>query len=263
MRKISYFLLLVVLGLFCIFVSCSSEGTYDGQEGPYESFVETNRKVYYVVDIDYEKGDFREDVSNIKSKAIELGGYTTSSSFTYGKNARGNCTYRVPTEHLDEFLNYIDSLGGVENTTINAFDITTTYDETAAKIETLKASKEAYLLKLQDTSLADYEIKSITDAIKDIDKEIAELEKTKSNKDDLMNYSTINISYNVDDNSLSVFFSNYGEYLVDFLMVVLRIVLYLLPICAVGTGIVFGVIGLDKLSKKKKDKKVEVNQNNK
>lgn len=255
MRKISYFLLLVILGMFCLFVSCASSGSYDSEEGPYESFIETNRKVYYVVNIDYEKGDFREDVKNIKSKAIELGGYTTSSGFTYGKNARGNCTYRVPTEHLDEFLNYIESLGGVESTTINSYDITTAYDENAAKIETLKASKEAYLLKLKDTTLAEAEIKSITNAIKSIDDEIAELEKVKSSKDDLMNYSTININYNLDDNSFKVFFSNYGEYLLDFLMVALRIILYLLPICALGFGIVYGIMGLDKLTKKVKSKK--------
>lgn len=263
MKKISYLLLLVVLSMFCLFISCDSNGSYDSEEGPYESFVETNRKVYYIVDIDYEKGDFREDVKSIKNKAYELGGYTTSSSFTYGKNARGNCTYRVPTEHLDEFLNYIDSLGGVENTTINAYDITTTYNETAEKIATLKASKEAYLLQLENPELTELDIKSITAAIREIDNEIAELEKSKSNKDELMNYSTININYDVDNNSFTIFFSNYGEYLLDFLMVFLRIVLYLLPICVVGTGIVFGIMGFDKLSKRLKGKKANANQNDK
>ncbi len=258
MKRISYLLLLFVM--FGFFVSCDSDVEMLDEQEKYESFVESNRDVYYNVSIDYTKKDFEEDVKKIKTKTTELGGYTTSSSFTYGDDSGGNCTYRVPTDKLDEFLNYIESLGGVESTTINAVDITSSYDTTTEKINTLQATKNAYLARLQDANITQAEISAISSAIQNIDSQLIELQKSKNDYDDLLEYSTITIYYSDYDNSDFAFLADYGDYLWGFLLFFIQAVLYLLPIALVGFGIVGVIILIDKANKKRKNKKEQTTE---
>ena len=87
------------------------------------------------------------DVKNqVNNKVIELEGYTSSSDETL-KQAK--VIYKIPTERLNLFLDYIDSFDGIGSKQISSSDITSSYAYVEAKIQTLMASREAYVKILE------------------------------------------------------------------------------------------------------------------
>ena len=262
MKKIIKILSISMLSL--LFVGCAAKQGIDYE--PHESnaganhydtdynnnvVIDTNRKVAYTVDYSISSDDMNNIKLDINNKCYTLNGHISYSSES---QYYANVTYRVPTNNLNTFLDYVDNKEGVATKTINTTDITSEYSYTEARIETLEASRAAYVNLLSNTNLTRDEIIKIQDKIDTIDTELTQIRNTLARYDDLVNYSTINIKYRVVNYSTYEepgFFSEYFEYLGNFFVGLFTVIMYSLPFLALGFGI-FSAIFFPIRAKKRK-----------
>lgn len=249
MKKNLLKVLMVVALLFASFLlySCSSsEPSYSGDTGgSYEPenednnvVVDTNRKVYYVVDYYIYSNKHKEIKTDINKKVDEFGGYISQSS--EGKNY-SKYIYRVPTDRLEEFLDYVDQNGdAVDSKNIQSYDITSQYNEVDAQIEVLEASRAAYVKMLEADGITLDNVITIQNKIDDIDTKLKGLYYSKGEYDNKIEYSTIKINYSKTYQA-KPFISEYGEYLGNFFKYLGVAILYLLPVMLVG-GVVFACV---------------------
>lgn len=251
------FLCLIIVFSFSL-IACGeeSEGTGVGNESDGNNVViETSRKIYYTVDISITSDNANQHIQSIMKLVLEYDGYAPISNIQYDEknNAKGKIIYKIPTSKLNQFLDYIDGLNGVKSKNIQATDITSKYNETTARIETLTASKEAYVELLKTVN--DYSsIITIKTRIEEIDTELTKLQKEKESYDNLLDYSTVTIYYNTDDYAEKSFGEEYGDYLANFFTFIFKAIMYLLPIACLGGVGILVALGLSKLGKKIKEK---------
>lgn len=253
---------------FCLFIfafalaSCSDESGADNYAGEMGNegnnvVIDTNRKIYYTgrITITTKKAD---EVSNrISNKVKEYNGYASSISYNdYEYSKTIVITYRIPTEKLDNFLDDVDKEKGVTSKSITSTDITTNYNKASARLEVLKTSREAYLKALAEATTQG-EIIAINDKIEKIDTEILELTMTLNSYDNLLDYSTITITFTTEKEPS--FFTEYIDYVGDFFVWCGQTILYLLPPAITGGTITLIVL----LIVKKVTKKREEKENNK
>ena len=255
MKKLFITLCLFIFAFALVGCGADSYGdNYNGEMGNEGNnvVIETNRKIYYTgkITITTKKAD---EVSNrIGSKVKEYNGYASSISYNdYETSKTIVITYRIPTEKLDNFLDDVDKEKGVTSKSITSTDITTNYNKAAARLEVLKTSRAAYLKALEEATTQS-EIIGINDKIERIDTEILELTMTLQSYDNLLDYSTITITYTTEKEPS--FFGEYFEYVGDFFVGLGKAILYLLPPAIVGAIIAGSIILIIKLSSKKRKK---------
>ena len=235
-KRMNLFTLLVVMFILLALAGCKADNEpidYGNEEGNSNVVVETDRKLTYNVDITIESTQGATDVQDINDKVIDLEGYTGNSSIDYEDGTiSGYIYYRVPTNRLDEFLDFINANDGLIKTTIDVKDITSEYNQVDARLETLEASKAAYQDTLTNGGLTYNEKITIMNKIEDIDTEIALLNKEKASYDNLLDFSMIKITFIAA--KANSFFAEYGTYLKNFFGGVLRVIMYLLPVALVG-----------------------------
>ena len=261
MKKILITLCLFIFSF--VLVSCGAEsgaGDYSGEMGNDGNnvVIDTNRKIYYTgrITITTKKAD---EVSNrISSKVKEYNGYASSidyNDYEYSKTIV--ITYRIPTEKLDSFLDDVDKEKGVTSKSITSTDITTNYNKAAARLEVLKTSRAAYLKALAEATTQG-EIIGINDKIEKIDTEILELTMTLESYDNLLDYSTITITYTTEKEPS--FFGEYFEYVGDFFVGLGKTILYLLPPALTGGTITLIVLLIVRKVTKKREEEKENNK---
>ncbi len=248
MKKIKFVFLFLLIMLVPMLVACgtSSSGVINNDSNNNVT-IETTRKIYYTVDynIKVKNGEIKK---SIDKKIEEIGGYISNSS---DSNSNQEYVYRVPTEKLNDTLDYIDSFGkSVSNKKVSSKDVTSSYSELEARKEVLLASKEAYLNILKNTTNVS-DIILIQTKLDDINTEMLTIEKEIAYYDNLIDYSTITIRYENSDDFNP--FSSYGEYLLNFVTFVGVAILYMLPITLLGV-IIYLVYKLIKSKVKKNEK---------
>ena len=257
------FKLFVVLMISLLLVGCGAagpSGTPDVNDnlGSNEGIViETNRKIYYTVDMNINTDDVNETMQYYTQEAIKLEGYISNSNIA--TSGVSYVTYRIPTASLTEFLNHIDNDSNSEVTrkSISTSDITTKYNKVEARLEILYASRQSYV-KLLEKANSLSEIISLQNKIEDIDTEILQLENEKGSYDNLIDYSTIKIYFNTKEKKNN-FFTEYLQYFVNFFKVIGIIILYTIPFGIIG----FLILGIIVICRRNKKKRKEVINNEK
>ena len=248
MKKFKTLFLILIALLIPLFASCASDSPkYNGaSDGDNNLVAETTRKIYYTVDYDIRSKDYKEIKIEINNKVEEYLGYIQDSEEL---DNYSRYVYRVPTESLNTFLDYIDSYGNdVSNKRIRSTDVTSNYSQLEARKEVLLASREAYMNILKETTLI-ADIIQIQDKLDDIDTEILTIEKEIASYDNLINYSTITIEYRdeYETNPLA----DYGDYLINIVKYTGVAILYVLPFVLMGGTVLLVIM----LVKKKRDNK--------
>lgn len=265
MKKIK----LVLLGLLISFfaVSCSSgagKGEYyepggDGNQinggalGENNIVIPQGHKIIYTVEYKiYIEEAIAPTIKEVNDKVYTLNGYVSSSSESL---SYAEYVYKVPTENLNAFLDSVDAIEGVSNKEIKSEDVTTSYNEVTAEIETLEASKLAYQNMLKDENLSLNEIMSLNDKITSIESKLKTLYKNLDNLNSRVDYATITIKYTLSyAPPKEVFLGDYGDFLITLGKTVVEILAYSAPFIVVA-GIGVGVVFIVKKSKKKKESK--------
>lgn len=246
MKKLIAVLFTLVLGFAMIGCAADSGDNYVPDMGGKDEGVQTetsnnvvvdgNRKVIYEVSYSIHGEDALDIKNQVNNKVIEIEGYTSSSKDT---TSSAEVVYKIPTDKLNAFLDYIDSFDGIGSKQITSSDITSSYAYTEAKIQTLMASREAYVKILETENLTRTEIMQINDKIASIDTELLQISNEKASYDNKLNYSKVTINYYVSEKAPKqpTFFEEYAEYLVDFFVGLGKIILYSLPILLIAGGI--------------------------
>lgn len=271
MKKITKLLMLGLLSTSLFVTSCGEDSGNTDVDPSNPSLPDSDdkekidinededRKIYYTVNITIESLDLNSVISSMGTKVRSYNGRIENSYIYYddaGKASNGTYTYRIPTENLNNFLNDVDENFDVKSEQITSTDATSSYNQAAARVEVLEASRESYIKILEDDNLTINEIISIQNKIESIDTELAYLHKQLNTYDDLVLYSTIIVKYTTKYIPVNEsFFEQWIEYVGNFFVFLFKLIMYLLPFAFVA-GLVVGTIFLIRyLNKKRKNKK--------
>lgn len=252
MKKILNFknILFILLFIFITISLASCGSTYSEKSSAYSSaindVVETNgRNVIYRISYDYEGKEMKNTIRDIKNKIIEFDGYISESR---NQEDYSTYSYKVPTDKVNELLDYIDSVDGFYNKIITTVDVTSTYSSVNSALERLNAKKKIYEDELSNTNLTTDEKIKYINLIESIDYEIEEYYSRKDRLEGELNYSTLTISYRLDES---------GEWAKDFGNVMLHLLKFIGITVAISApfviagGIVFIVLKKKKIKNEK------------
>jgi hypothetical protein len=173
-----------------------------GIAGPQaETFLDT-RKVIRNASLELQTLEFDKAVTSIDAITAGFGGYMESSyvsgrdiNSSYGYGTRNaSFTVRVPSETLDAFLN---SFGGGEFNVIgkstSANDITDSYFDSQARLDSLKLQEQRLLGMLDGATELEYMIQLEQELMR-VRYEIESLTSQLNRMDSFVSHSTVNIN---------------------------------------------------------------------
>ena len=138
--------------------------------------------------------DFDAASSGIDALVEELGGYFQQSSTSNGNSGYRHASYtvRVPAEQFETFFQKAGALCHVTYSNTNTDDVSESYYDTEARLETARIKLERLqTLLAKATSMED--IITIESAISETEWEIENLSGTLRHYDALVDYATINV----------------------------------------------------------------------
>lgn len=157
----------------------------------------STQKIIKRYDYDYETEKFDEAYAYLKERINIYGGYVASSDLTgNGSSSSYRTLYliaRIPAEKSDAFIGEMGSLGTVVKQSESAEDVTLQYSDTESRIESLKAEQDS-LNKLLEQADSLETIITLQDRLTEVRYELESYQSRKKLYDDLISYSTIDIS---------------------------------------------------------------------
>ena len=212
MKNKLWFLILLLIAsvLLFSFVSCSKDGSVDGDQYDKEtsdgisggsqsssSTVIEDRKIIKTVNETVETEKYDEFITKLQETVTAMGGYISSSVYTgsdndnYGERT-ASFVIRIPAERLSEFTDSVGGLSTVVSFKETQDDITLDYVDVASRIEVLEAEYAA-LLDILSNATTTADMLAIRAQIEDVQKELASLKAQKQIYDSQIAYSTVNI----------------------------------------------------------------------
>lgn len=162
---------------------------------PVESQSQTTRKIIYTSDYEIQTKDYDASATALDSLMAKYGAYFESSN-TYGSkdsgSRRSNFTIRVPVANYTAFTGEAGTLGVVISTSQDNRDITESYFDTEARLESAKIREERVLEILKNAAKLD-DVLALERELADIRYEIESYTGTLRKYDSLVNYSTVTI----------------------------------------------------------------------
>ena len=184
-------------------ISPSYEGDYDydneSAEKTSDSSPLENRKIIKTVNISAETKEFDDACKQIETLVANLGGYIQSSN-SYGRSyydgsrssRSANYTLRIPADKLNEFTDATRSTVNIISQRENVDDITDTYVDVEARLNSLKLEEERLLVLLEKgDNLSD--IITVEERLSDVRYQIESYTARIRGYDTLIAYSTVNI----------------------------------------------------------------------
>lgn len=253
----------------------AADGGAVTSESGLESVDLNNRKLIRTVRLEMQTKEFDALIDGIRKKVQEMGGYIESSSMwgnSYYNSGTRNCEYtvRIPSEHLDEFVQVVGELGNVTYKNESVEDVTLQYVDVESHKKALETEQER-LLELMEQAENLEDLLAIESRLSEVRYGLENYGSQKRLLDNQIDYSTINLSIaeveRITETGEKSFFQEIAERFGNSLYMVgkgLRgFVIGLigsLPVLAVWAAVIAGLVFLiQKLfyRKKKKDKKEE------
>ena len=175
----------------------------DGENGSLLSedaaAAEGGRKLIHEASLDVETKDFDAFTSKLTEEVEEFGGYLEYSSvggssyLSEGSQRTAWYTARILEAQLDAFLAKIGDNGNITNLSKNVRDVTLAYVDVAGRISSLEAELSRLNELLEQASSME-DILANESKISDVLYELESYQSQKNTYDNLINYSTVNIS---------------------------------------------------------------------
>lgn len=152
-----------------------------------------DRKIIYNASVSLDVKDLKGTYENILAKGLEMGGYVANSGI---RETDSQITIRVPAVRLDDFMKYLDTLGGQnKESSINTNDVTDQYTDIASRVKNLKAQEEQLLTIMKKASTVDETLKVQSELFR-VRGEIESFEGRINMWDKLIEYSTVSVRLN-------------------------------------------------------------------
>ncbi len=162
---------------------------------------DSTRKMVYTSSIRAETKEFDEAIAKIKTELAGVGGYIGSSEISTsgysGERARryAQLTLRIPAQNLTAFSDAVASFCNVTNQSMNAQDVSDTYYDLEARLNSYKVTEERLLNMLKDAKQLEY-LLQIEEKLTDVRYNIERLEASIRSLDNRITYSTLSIYLN-------------------------------------------------------------------
>lgn len=171
-----------------------------GGETAADPLTDKNIKLIWTANIDMETLDFDVMVDSMNKSIAEHGGYIESSFVEGGErlagwtNRRyGSYTVRIPAKNLDAFLSQMGTIGNVISRSKSSENITLEYADNEARKATLEL-EEKKLMELLDQATILEDIITLESRLSDIHYRLDAYSSALRKYDDLVDFSTVNIS---------------------------------------------------------------------
>ena len=233
-------------------VSIDSNGTLNEQ------------KLIVTVHYTIETLTFDDTLSAITEAVKTAGGYVQESSVnpgTVSSSGYARLTLRIPTAQADALTHTLENAGKVVSHSENTDDVTLTYTDVQARIQSLEA-QYARVLAMYDTANSLNELITVERRLTEISSELTSLKNQMKALENKIAYATFHVTlrdvktYTEEEpetywqefgrsfvNSFSIFVNVLGKILI--------VILYLLPYLLVAGGIVFLILWIRRRKKKK------------
>ena len=172
-----------------------STGDVDVQE----SAQSTNRKLIRTVSLNVETQEFEALRNDIESRINALGGYVedgyvyNGNIYSEGSLREATMTVRIPSDKLDEFLNMVAENSNVVTQNESVRDVTLDYVDMDSRKSALKA-EEKRLLEMLESAETVEDMIYIEDRLANIRYETESIESQLRTYDNLVDYSTVNLT---------------------------------------------------------------------
>lgn len=161
------------------------------------------KKIINRADLVVETIEFNNSLTVLEKLTGDLGGYIESSNiyqagiseWNYNDNRSAEFVIRIPKNNFEKFLNDTGNLGAITNKRVYGDDITTQYYDRDARLKVLKAQEERYLEILNKAQKIE-DILEVEKYLTEVRYEIETITATLNHMDNLVDYSTVNISIN-------------------------------------------------------------------
>lgn len=148
------------------------------------------RKIILNAELYLETKTFDESAARLQEIITDLGGYVSRAD-VYVRNATyslhsANYTVRIPSENFDRFIAYREDIGTVTSTNVWTDDVTDSYYDKEARLQSLETKQQRLLELLEkaedmdaiialESELSDtiYEIELLTGSLRKLDNQIA------------------------------------------------------------------------------------------
>lgn len=169
--------------------------------------IKNNRKIIETISYDIQTKEFDKFVSGIEAEVEKLGGYIENSSTrndSYDNDTKRYATIkiRIPATQKDKFTEYISSNGTVAEKSVETEDITLKYVDTESRLNALKTEKES-LEKILEKANNVNDIMSIRKQLTEVIYEIESYQSQLKTYDNLVDYTTFNLSVNEVQNPIN------------------------------------------------------------
>ncbi len=155
---------------------------------------QNTRKIIYSSSYDVETKEFDESVAALEVLCNKYGAYFESANvYSSGGSARhAHYMVRVPVENYKAFVGEADSVGVVVRSSQDNKDITESYFDTEARLESAKIREERVLEILKNSAMLD-DVLALERELADIRYEIESYTGTLRKYDSLVSYATVSI----------------------------------------------------------------------
>lgn len=158
------------------------------------SAVRKNAKLILNANLTLETQDFDKASADIEKMAADAGGYLESSSLSGDAGSRhASYVLRIPQEKFEVFYEQLGSSVHVVYSSRSSEDVTEQYTDIETRLATLQTKHER-LLALLDQAAKMEDIISLENALADCEYEIDSLTGEKRHYDDLVGFSTFNVT---------------------------------------------------------------------
>ena len=173
-------------------------GGYSGTEASTPA-VTDNRMLIRNVSVSCETLNFTEVTSNLESQVASLGGYIESKNFNGTGNARdlrsATYTIRITSDGLDQIVNLIGNAAVITYANESTEDVTLTYADTQARVESLRVEQETLNNLLAQADSLDI-VLQLQNELTNVRYQIESYESQLRVLENLSSFSTLSITIN-------------------------------------------------------------------
>ncbi len=202
MKKfLKLFVVIMLVACFANLFGCYGDDYYYEDGGDYSaSYYVTSRKISYYVDLSLLSVDVGAVVSAVDEKALDLNGYVAYAHDYYddGEVFSSSRDYRVPTELLKEFVEFIESQGKVEDKDVTSYDFTEDYLNVLSRQTALQNKKQTLTELLNEEGISSSDKIAILNEIANVEEQLAIINLSLENYDEDAEYSTVYVYFDTE-----------------------------------------------------------------
>lgn len=227
-----------------------------------------NRKLVYTGNVTVQVSDLDQTEKSVRDWAAKYGGYVASSSFS---DRNYYTMVKIPSQNFQFAMDEVSSFGSVKNRSISTEDVTEQYFDVSTRLETRKILRDRLQKYLSDAKDMK-DLLAVESELNNVQSDVEVMEGQFRRLSDRIDYATVHLTAVLPYNSTEQGFiypdmgskmrelwSDTVNFLADFVMFILYVVIYGIPILALVAflyWLCFGRIGLLRrffkfLSKKK------------